>query len=122
MTIQTFDGPLYIGHPYGGKLENVAIARSLSCAVRAYGVATFSPLQESIGAEDTLSETEWLAHGLATLPACRGIVLPDYWAVSYGCGEEHSLARYLHRPIYEWRLIDGVWVPPKTFLADYPLR
>lgn len=101
----------YIAHRYGGDPANVPSARRLSEATRRAGFATVSPLQESIGSESTMSEAEWLDHGLAVVPVCDVIVVPRvHLEVSTGVRAERGVAVAHGVPTIWAVLVDGEWV------------
>lgn len=110
----TFVGPVYVMHAYSAATEaeialNVESARSISVALNKLGVATVSPLQESIGREGTLPPRYWYSHGIAQLSVCRAAVCPKHCRESLGVHMELDSANRDGIRVFRCWRIDDQW-------------
>ena len=94
---------IYVAGPYRGEIKyNVLKAAAVGRLLRQCGKAVIIPHVESLFFPESLTEDEWIEHGIDLLHCVDTIVLVPEWQNSSGTGNEIEYAKEYKKSVYEF--------------------
>jgi len=94
---------IYVAGPYRGEIKyNVLKAAAVGKLLRQCGKAVIVPHMESLFFPESLTEDEWIEHGLDLLHCVDTVVLVPEWKDSIGTKNEIDYAGEYKKSVYEF--------------------
>jgi hypothetical protein len=94
---------IYVAGPYRGEIKyNVLKAAAVGRLLRQCGKAVIIPHVESLFFPESLTEDEWIEHGIDLLHCVDTIVLVPEWRDSTGTRNEIDYAKEYKKSVYEF--------------------
>jgi hypothetical protein len=94
---------VYVAGPYRGEIKyNVLKAAAVGKLLRQCGKAVIVPHMESIFFPESLTEDEWIEHGIDLLHCVDTVVLVPEWHDSTGTRNEIDYAKEYKKSVYEF--------------------
>ena len=94
---------IYVAGPYRGEIKyNVLKAAAVGRLLRQCGKAVIIPHVESLFFPESLTEDEWIEHGIDLLHCVDTVVLVPEWQDSSGTRNEIEYAKEYKKSVYEF--------------------
>jgi hypothetical protein len=108
---------IYVAGPYRGEIKyNVLKAAAVGRLLRQCGKAVIIPHVESLFFPESLTEDEWIEHGIDLLHCVDTIVLVPEWRDSTGTRNEIDYAKEYKKSVYEFNEMCNI------LKADHSIR
>jgi hypothetical protein len=110
---------IYVAGPYRGEIKyNVLKAAAVGRLLRQCGKAVIIPHVESLFFPESLTEDEWIEHGIDLLHCVDTIVLVPDWRDSTGTRNEIDYAKEYKKSVYEFNEMCNILKADRSIRFD----
>jgi hypothetical protein len=110
---------IYVTGPYRGEIKyNVLKAAAVGKLLRQCGKAVIVPHMESLFFPESLTEDEWIEHGVDLLHCVDTIVLVPEWHDSTGTRNEIDYAKEYKKSVYEFNEMCNILKADRSIRFD----